>query len=377
MVRLNLYTLLLAYTMNTDYISYYFSPLVSMWYLIIYFTMLVGSRYNDRTLFLVCKIFASMAIVTWFMSEPWLLEGVFGFLARFCNIRWSAKEWAFRVGLDLWIVYIGMLSALAVIKTRELRLTDHPYWPLVHKGAVGASGLVLLWFFAFELSQPDKFAYNAWHPYISFLPIAAFVALRNANAILRSASSRAFAFIGTCSLETFIIQYHFWLAGDTKGILLVIPGTRWRPLNMIVTSILFIYVSHRVSQATGQITKWICDVPKPPSLPTVAEPPTTRPPPEPETVEGQEVIFLAPQDSTGWKDNEGNALPPEPDTPVRPLRRWVDRLADGPSSSSTTTTSSPGFRVIYGETEWKPGVKAKILIGLGGMWLLNMMWHNP
>ncbi|KAJ3480720.1 hypothetical protein NLI96_g8158 [Meripilus lineatus] len=292
MVRLNLYTLLLAYTMNTDYISYYFSPLVSMWYLIIYFTMLIGSQYNDRTLFLLFKIVLSMGAMTWFMSESWLLEALFGFLARVCNIHWSAREWAFRVNLDLWIVYLGMLAALLVIKIRELRLTDHPHWPLVHRGAIGASGLVLLWFFAFELSQPDKFIYNTWHPYISFLPIAAFIVLRNANAILRSASSRAFAFIGTCSLETFIIQYHFWLAGDTKGILLIVPGTRWRPVNMALTTFLFIYVSHRVAQATGQITQWICDTPRPPALPTVIDSsPSRPPPPEPEVEEGQEVIF--------------------------------------------------------------------------------------
>lgn len=377
MVRLNLYTLLLAYTMNTDYISYYFSPLVSMWYMIIYFTMLVGSKYNDRTPFLVFKILFSMAAITWFMSEPLLLETIFGFLERVCNIHWSAREWAFRVNLDLWIVYFGMFAALAVIKIRELRLTDHPHWPLVHKCTVGVSGLVLLWFFAFELSQPDKFIYNLWHPYISFLPVIAFIVLRNANAILRSASLRAFAFIGACSLETFIIQYHFWLAGDTKGILLVIPGTRWRPLNMVLTSVLFIYVSHRVAQATGQVTQWICDVPKPPSLPTVVEPSAARPPPNTGNEEGQEVIFLAPQDNLPFrKDSESNILPPEPDTPVRPLRRWVDRLADGASTSSSSSSTTPGFRVIYGETEWKPGVKTKILIGLSVMWLLNMMWPH-
>ncbi|KAI0660347.1 O-acetyltransferase [Cubamyces menziesii] len=373
LVRLNLLTLLLAYTMNTDYISYYFAPLVSWWYLIIYATMAIGSRYNDRTVILIAKVFASMTIVTWFMNEPWLLESIFQFLARFCNIHWSAREWAFRVNLDLWIVYFGMFASLAVIKVREHRITDHPRWPLVVKTSAAVSAVILLWFFAFELAQEDKFAYNLWHPYVSFLPVGAFVVLRNANAILRSASSRMFAFIGTCSLETFIIQYHLWLAGDTKGILKVIPGRHSRPLNLLLTTVVFVYVSHLVAKATGEITNWICGTAKAaPSLPMSQPAQPLRPPaPTIETEEeGQEVIFMVPQEEDETrKDRDGNPLPREPDTPARPQRRWIDRLAEGSSPQPT-----PGFRVWYGDSEWKPGLRTKLFIGLGVMWLLNIMW---
>ncbi len=375
MIRLNLLTLLLAYTMNTDYLFYYFAPLVSHWYLIIYATMAIGSQYNDRTPFVLAKIFFSMAVMTSFMSQSWLLETLFDFLRRFCNIHWSAREWAFRVDLDLWIVYFGMLTALAVIKIREHRLTDHPRWQVVVNGAAGLSAVMLLWFFAFELSQPDKFAYNLWHSYVSFLPIGAFVVLRNANAILRSGSSRIFAFIGTCSLETFIIQYHLWLAGDTKGILKVIPGRHSRPLNLLLTTIIFIYVSHLVAKATGEITNWICGDTKNQSLPMIQQNASSSrrsEVPQTQSEEGQEVIFMVPQDEEEeWKDRDGNPLLREPDTPARP-RRWIDRLAEGSSPQP-----SPGFRVWYGDSEWKPGLTTKSLIGVGGMWLLNIMWPRP
>ncbi|KAI0756739.1 O-acetyltransferase [Daedaleopsis nitida] len=374
LVRLNLLTLLLAYTMNTDYVFYYFAPLVSFWYLIIYATMAIGSQYNDRIPFLVAKIFFSMAVITTFMSQQWLLDSLFEFLARVCNIHWSAPEWAFRVNLDLWIVYFGMFTALSVIKIREYRLTDHPRWPLVVKGGAGLSAVVLLWFFAFELSRPDKFAYNLWHPYISFLPVGAFVVLRNANVILRSGSSRVFAFIGTCSLETFIIQYHLWLAGDTRGILIIIPGRHFRPFNLLLTTIVFVYVSHLVARATGEITNWICGSTKAQSLPTTSQQANAsssrRQEPLPShSEEAQEVIFMVPQEEDEVrKDREGSPLPREPDTPARP--RWIDRLADG----SSTTQSSPGFRVWYGDSEWQPGLTTKLLIGVGAMWLLNLMW---
>lgn len=357
--------------MNTDYISYYFSPLVSWWYLIIYFTMLVGARFNDNTLFLVAKILVSMVAVSLFMMTDWLLPAVFNFLERVCGIHWSAREWAFRVNLDLWVVYVGMFAAILVIKTRELHWTDHPVWTLVTKVAAGASALTFVWYFAFELSM-NKFDYNIYQPLISFLPVGAFVILRNGNAILRSASSTAFAFVGRCSLETFIIQYHLWLAGDTKGILLVIPGTKWRPLNMVLTTIIFIYVSHHVARATGELTKWMCDEGKPsPTLP----PPASAPSPRAADEEGQEIIFEA-NDTLELeipvrKDDEGNELPQEPDTPIRPPRRWVDRLADG---SSSPLHPGGGIHLWYGDKEWRPGVKTRLSIALGVMWILNILW---
>lgn len=258
LIRLNFLTMLLAYTMDIDYLSYYFSPLVSMWYLVIYLTMATASRYNERTLFVFFKILVSATLFTMFMREEKILKFLFGLLERLCNIHWSAREWDFRVSLDMWIVYVGMLFALVTNKFHAFRLSDDRRWPIIVKMMTGLSVVALIWFFAFEISQESKFTYNAWHPYISFIPILAFVALRNATGILRSAHSRAFAFVGKCSLETFIMQYHIWLAGDTKGVLLIISGTRWRPINFILTTVIFIYLSDRVAQATGYVTSQIC-----------------------------------------------------------------------------------------------------------------------
>jgi len=246
---------------------------------------------------------------------------------------------------------------------------------LAVKISIGASGVVMLWYFAFELLQESKFTYNTWHPYISFLPIAAFVVLRNANVILRSTTSRAFAFIGSCSLETFIIQFHFWLAADTKGLLVVLPAIHWRSVNFVITTVMFIYVSHRVAQATGTITSWICvgEQKTQPALPTAAT----------------EVIPLSSSSSRrqgGPLDNvplasqidskDSNPLPPEPDTPIRPTRRWVDRLTNT-ASTEGNQTQMPGFRVWYGEKEWNPGLGTKVLLGMGLMWLVNILWTYP
>ncbi|KAF8230654.1 O-acetyltransferase [Tricholoma matsutake] len=363
LVRLNVLTFCLAYTMNTDYISYYFSPLVSMWFLIIYTTMVVGSQRNGQTTFLVAKFVISACLVTWFMRDPRLLEAFFEFLRLACGIHWSAREWAFRVNLDLWIVYIGMVAAVAVIKARENRLTEHPRWPLVCKVSIGTSCLAVLWFFGFELYQESKFTYNRWHPYVSFIPILAFVVLRNANIVLRSTSSRIFAFIGRCSLETFIIQYHLWLAGDTKGILLVIPGAQWRPINFVITTIMFVYVSDRMADATTDITSRICGKASsalPTTVPALITPSTIHLPEE--------------------------ALRPDQRPEIIPLSNIEEPHEHGKSSETTRNIHTPWFDQLtetlpslspshfFLKRTWKPGVKTRLTVGFAIMWIANICW---
>ncbi|KAJ3975578.1 10 TM acyl transferase domain found in Cas1p-domain-containing protein [Lentinula raphanica] len=333
LVRLNLLTVILAYTMDTDYLSYYFAPLVSLWYMIIYVTLAAGSRFNDRLAFVVGKMLLSAALVTLFFHTLWPLEALFEILARIFQIQWSAKEWAFRVKLDLWIVYVGMFAALAVIKIQELRLTDSPRWYMIHKAAIIASALIMAWFFVFEVNQESKFTYNYWHPYISCLPVLAFVVLRNANATLRSINSQIFAFVGRCSLETFIIQYHLWLAADTKGVLLVLPGTQWRPLNFMVTSVMFVYISNQVAHATGALVTTVCgQKPKPTALPTTT-----------------------PAEASS---NQNSAQP----------RRWVDRLADGAATPRQAT-----FSKLW-EKPAETNYMTRLAIIGGIMWTFNLLW---
>lgn len=363
MIRLNILTLVLAYTMDADYLFYYFAPLVSMWFIIIYTTLAIASQFNDRTPILVGKLVLSAAVVSWFMKQNWLLDGLFQLLDQVFGIRWSAREWAFRVNLDLWIVYVGMFTAIGVIKAREHRLTEHPRWPLAVKATIVLAMFVMFWYFAFELTQESKFTYNTWHPYVSFLPVLSFVVLRNCSVVLRSASSRAFAFIGKCSLETFIIQYHFWLAGDTKGVLLVIPGTRWRPINFVVTTFLFIFVSHWFAKATGEITAWICnDQPK-----TLPAPATSHHHPTPSVSRqteappngGQDVPLMPIHTDQA---NKTDTIPQPP--------RWIDRLADG------SPQPSPRFEGWKSAARWSAGIKARTASILILMWLTNILWTH-
>ncbi|KAF8560288.1 Cas1p-domain-containing protein [Imleria badia] len=362
LVRLNLLTIALTYTMNTNYLSYYFSPLVSMWFLIIYLTLWIGSQLNENTPFLVAKIFLSMGAFAAFMKQPWLLEGLFKILERVFFIDWSAREWTFRVSLDQYTVYCGMFAALASIKIRDNHLTEHPFWPIFIRASTGLSAIVLVWFMGFELGQESKFTYNTWHPYISSLPILAFVTLRNATPLLRSCSSRVFAFIGKCSLETFIIQYHLWLAADTKGILLLIPGIKWRALNFILSTTVFIYVSHQVAWATGEITSWICGDEKN-TLPTTRDAPTTEVSLDTTNPHSETVPLATDMDSSRT----------EPETPLRHPQRWVDRLAQGTGTRRTPVF----FKSWSGARLQEVDVKAKIMIWACLMWLANTFWTNP
>ncbi|MGH0135096.1 UNVERIFIED_CONTAM: hypothetical protein FKN15_019503 [Acipenser sinensis] len=83
--------------------------------------------------------------------------------------------------------------------------------------------------------------------------ILAFILIRNIPGYARSVYSSFFAWFGKISLELFICQYHIWLAADTKGILVLIPGNP--VLNIIISTFIFVCVAHEISQITNELAQ--------------------------------------------------------------------------------------------------------------------------
>ncbi|GJN86090.1 hypothetical protein PLIIFM63780_009667 [Purpureocillium lilacinum] len=257
LLRLNLLSCALPYVMNTTYMLYYFAPLVSFWFAIVYATLAIGSGYNDTSNAVIAKIVMSaFAVASVFLFTP-LSEWVFAILRSVFRIDWDLHEWQFRVSLDILIVYVGMLAGMASVRSKLWNRL------LVGTKFSGFIGLVIMagyWYLSnghFAVKQD----YNWWHPYASFAPIIAFITARNIAAPVRVFYSKAFAWLGRCSLETFTLQFHIFLASDTKGILLLdgltgdgsLAADRWRHLVVIVP--FFLWLSHTTAEATGHLTK--------------------------------------------------------------------------------------------------------------------------
>ena len=271
LVRLNLLSCALPYAMRTDYLFYYFAPLVSMWFLIVFATLAIGQSLNNKSSLLLGKIILSAVVVTTSTKLRGPFELLFLLLKWTCGIYWDVNEWRFRVSLDLFIVYIGMVCAVFFISwttSKKPAATDNEdiqrvlqIWHLVRQGLVVLSSLlVILGYWAVTRQWTTKSAYNGWHPYISFLPILAFIILRNAHRQLRNVHSSVFAWLGRCSLETFTLQFHIWLAADTKGILSlgVFPEKgvgRW--IEFTIMTAVFLWGSWCVAAATTVLTEWI------------------------------------------------------------------------------------------------------------------------
>jgi hypothetical protein len=279
LIRLNLLSCVLPYMMKTEYIFYYFAPLVSFWFLIIYFTMRIGAKYNSNDRFLVGKIVVSAIITTIVIKLPGILETAFEALHILAGTQWNVTEFRFRVFLDMWIVYVGMLAALAMVK---LNNNNSPYslsFQTMRKYALMISAIALPLFFLFQMTCENKFVYNAYHPYVSWIPILSFIALRNATPKLRNTHSGVFVWLGKCSLETFTLQFHIWMAADTHGLLdLSLFGSYSYVPNFVVTTAVFLFTSHCVAGATHDLTNWILGVEKVPqtTLPTANDQPTTK-----------------------------------------------------------------------------------------------------
>ncbi|KAJ4244577.1 hypothetical protein NW762_014433 [Fusarium torreyae] len=255
-LRLNILSFALAYFMDTDYLFYHFSPLLSFWFLIIYATMAVGpkrSKANRDAQFVLAKICVSCVLVSAIFTKTAFTQWTFSILQTVFKIQWSDENWQDYATTDIFIVYIGM--GVAVV-SREMGMTVNLGLRII----LALAGLFATFqYFTVALSQSTS-TYIDWHPYISFVPVTTFIVLRNIASPIRNYHSKAMAWLGRCSLETYILQSHLLLAADKEGVLVVeglfgdgtLLGDRWRTL-LIITPI-FLWISHETRSATAYIT---------------------------------------------------------------------------------------------------------------------------
>jgi hypothetical protein len=257
LLRLNILTCSLVYFMDTDYMFYYFAPLVSFWFLVVYTTMAIGAKYNSDPQMVVAKICLSCVIVsTVFWATPFT-KWAFRLLRLVFNIQWSDGEWQYRVRLDIFVVYVGMLAAVI---NNEMKKT------LLHSGLrniLAIAGVFAIGHYFSATAHLSQTEYKTWHPFMSFVPVLAFIALRNVCGHVRNYHSIAMAWLGRCSLELYILQFHLLLAGDSNGILIVdglfgdgsVLGDRWRTLVVIVP--IFLWVCSSVAESTAHVVSLI------------------------------------------------------------------------------------------------------------------------
>ncbi|XP_038072062.1 N-acetylneuraminate 9-O-acetyltransferase-like isoform X2 [Patiria miniata] len=269
--RQNLLVVLLCLVMDRPYQFYYFVPLVSFWYLLIYATMAFpplvtresAKALPSHTVYMLLKIGVFIVIcVTVSMSEIFF-NSLFNWWPINTLFYWPGQnlhEWWFRWRLDRYIIVYGMLFAMGYIHLRVTkRLNDSHSENLFSTAWTVVSHIIGVLFIAIYTvhsfmcsSKPDC---NEVHTYISALPITGVIILRNSSGSLRTRYSTFFAWFGTISLELFISQYHIWLAQDTKGILVLIPGHP--SLNLLVSTFIFIFIAHEISCLTADIAKCV------------------------------------------------------------------------------------------------------------------------
>ncbi len=326
LLRTNLLNVILAFVMGTHYDLYYFPALSTVWFLIIWFTIPKKAASHANTWRLMSRIVLSAAIVSLAIRYGEIMET---WLTILNDVGLGmpvidGREFLFRFSLDAYVVYFGMVAAALYShhQVRDPRICNVCRPKLAMPIAVLVATCILVGYSVFCTRFLNKYQYNRWHPIVSPWAVVAFAVVRNSASLLRSSHSRLFAWFGRCSLETFVLQYHIWLAADAHGLLRLglANGLLYRyqiggsyTLDMLDTAIIsatFLCISNAVSWAITVIT----------------------------------ASFIG-------HTNQHSALMP-----------WSGRTGDV-SQTSRVLLMSGTFRL-----------RARVIIAIAVLWILNLMW---
>lgn len=269
--RLNFLTVVLCFAMNRPYQFYHFIPLISWWVFAMFIFLSLPPKVSALSsdgnplqfLSLVLKFVGFISVITILYMSEVFFEKVFvtrPWKALFVTIDDDIHEWWFRWKLDRYSVTYGMIYAVGLFLAQHHQLLDdrnhsNLMSPRLSLFAALTSLCGLGGYLGFSFLCRNREECNEIHPYIVFIPIISYVALRNISGILRTRYSTFFAWFGKISLELSVCQYHVWLAADANGVLVLVPGSP--ALNAIVTSFIFVCVAHEAHEITRVLLPYV------------------------------------------------------------------------------------------------------------------------
>lgn len=263
--RMNFTTIVLCLCMNRPYQFYYFVPLMSFWYCVLYFILALPPHITAQSceqkgsyqyLYLALKVISLLALSTIFFMSEVFFERIFvtrPWRALFLTSDDDIHEWWHRWKLDRYTPAFGVMFAILIHIGQKFNVFDDNNHGNLFSRRVSLLGILvgvvsIGFYLVFSIFCQNKQNCEEIHSYIAFVPICGYIVLRNLSGILRTRYSEFFAWFGRISFELFICQYHIWLAADRHGVLVLLPG--FPTLNMIIVSFIFVCASHEVHRLT-------------------------------------------------------------------------------------------------------------------------------
>ncbi|XP_074235547.1 N-acetylneuraminate (7)9-O-acetyltransferase isoform X2 [Saimiri boliviensis] len=219
--RLNFLVVVLCIVMDRPYQFYYFVPLVTVWFMIIYITLslwpqIIQKKANGNCFWhfgLLLKLGFLLLFICFLAYSQGAFEKIFSLwpLSKCFELKGNVYEWWFRWRLDRYVVFHGMLFAFIYLALQKRQvLSEGKGEPLfsnkISNFLLFISVVSFLTYSIWASSCKNKAECNELHPSVSVVQILAFILIRNIPGYARSVYSSFFAWFGKISLEVLTVS---------------------------------------------------------------------------------------------------------------------------------------------------------------------------